>query len=62
MGEDMALTLQMVLNCRSFSYIDSPFYYYYSNPNSITKDFSELNLYNTFIQIVDNINVLLKVL
>lgn len=37
MGEDMVITIQLLLKSRSFAYVSVPFYNYYINPNSITK-------------------------
>ena len=61
MGEDMALILQMAFDFKSFSYIPKPFYFYYTNPTSITKEKSILKIYNSFRQTVDNVQLVLKV-
>ena len=60
MGEDMALTLQIILNCHVLAYLPQVFYYYYHNPSSITKKKTELNIFNSFNQVVENVNLIAK--
>lgn len=37
MGEDMALTMQLIYQCEKISYINKPYYFYYTNNNSISR-------------------------
>lgn len=57
MGEDMALCLQMMWYCNKISYIEQPYYYYYQNPESITKSQDRSCIIHRFEQGVANISI-----
>lgn len=59
MGEDMAITLQLLWNCNYLSYINEPLYYYYYNFNSITKKVSIESCEKRFNQIKGNTDIVL---
>lgn len=61
LGEDMAIVLQLTNGCKSISYIDSPYYYYYQNPNSITKTVSKEAVRDKYYQFNNNLKIVEKV-
>ena len=54
MGEDCVFCLQLVWNSKNITYVDKPYYYYYNNGMSITRDNSEENVLRKFQQSVAN--------
>ena len=60
MGEDMTMVCQLMYHCRKIEYIGMPFYNYYMNNGSITKDLSETNRVEYFKQVCENIKVVLS--
>ena len=58
MGEDIALCLQLIYYSKKISFIPKPFYYYYSNPNSISKEQSEKSIISRFKQACNNVFLL----
>ena len=62
MGEDMAITIQLLWNCESMSYISKPYYKYYYNPESITKKVTRENCINRFEQLSKNTDIVLNFL
>jgi len=54
MGEDMVLIIQLAYHCKVISYVKSYLYYYYSNPNSITRQVSSSAVITKFRQFLDN--------
>lgn len=55
MGEDLALTLQLVLYSNKISYISKPFYNYFENKESITNKPSINSIISRWKQYVNNI-------
>lgn len=59
MGEDMAIVSQLILNCNRLVYIPFSFYFYYVNPESITKKLSIQTILNNFEAIKSNTDIVL---
>lgn len=59
MGEDMGLTMQLVLKSSLFSYEPSTLYYYYLNPNSISQVLSEKAILNKYLQHNNNLRIVI---
>ena len=57
-GEDFALMFQLMYYAKSYSYVDEPLYYYYYNPQSITKDPGIDNYIKRMTQHRDNVELL----
>jgi len=57
MGEDMALTMQLIFYCDKISYLANALYFYYQNPSSITKSGLSENFMNRFIQACRNTKI-----
>ena len=62
MGEDMAIVFQVALRANRFSYIPIGYYYYFSNPVSITRVKNDVSIWNRFLQVYSNSMVVLDVL
>ena len=60
MGEDMAYVLQMMSTIKKISFIDKSMYYYFVNPNSITKCVDETKIEKNFIDICNNVQIVLR--
>jgi glycosyltransferase involved in cell wall biosynthesis len=60
MGEDMALTLQLIVNCRKIAYVAGSYYYYYQNPNSITHIQSKKYVLEKYHQLSENSKIVLN--
>ena len=59
MGEDAALIVQILWNAKRISYLPKPFYYYYLNQTSITKDVSDDNkIRQRFLQATANVKII----
>ena len=59
MGEDAALIVQILWNAKRISYLPEPFYYYYMNQTSITKDVSDDNkIRQRFLQASANVEII----
>lgn len=61
MGEDMVITLQMLLNGEKMSYVPQSLYNYYYNAGSITHSPSEQTRIKNFHQFKDNVDLLANV-
>lgn len=61
MGEDMAIIMQIVIKANRFSYVPQMLYYYYSNPNSITRIKDKKHLYKRFLQVYNNSVIVIDV-
>ena len=61
-GEDYALTIQLVLYAKKYGYIKNALYYYYQNPLSITKQQSYSAIKKQYIDINDNMSIITQVL
>ena len=57
MGEDMCLCLQLMKRCSSIGYIHK-YYYYYVNPNSISKTQTKEKILDKFNQYQRNVDIL----
>lgn len=57
MGEDMALCIQLVLNCDKISYVQEPFYYYYYNPTSISHKKGKLFYETKYEDFINNLSI-----
>lgn len=62
MGEDMTTTLQLLWNCHRLAYVPESFYYYYHNPNSITKKRTINDCLKNYSTLKANTDILLSVL
>lgn len=61
MGEDMVLTLQLVLNCQKMVYLQRVYYYYFQNPNSITHIQSKDYVVGKYKHLSDNSRIIFDV-
>lgn len=62
MGEDMVICFQSTFNCKKIAYIEFPYYKYYLNPSSITKSVNRASCIRRSNQLMENANVLLKII
>ncbi len=62
MGEDYVLCLQLVWNSSRMAYIDKPYYYYYTNEQSLTKSVSIDTIERRYYQSVGNADDILRFL
>lgn len=62
MGEDMVLTMQLLKNCTSVAYVSLPFYNYYINPESITKQPTIERCMRNYNQIKKNTGIIMDLL
>lgn len=62
MGEDMTLTIQLLYNCRTLSYLPEPFYYYFKNSNSITNINTKEACVKKYKQLSSNSKIVLNFL
>lgn len=60
MGEDMAITIQLLLNCKKMSYVHQQFYYYYSNDDSISRASSIDKRFRNYMQNKDNTEIVIS--
>ena len=60
MGEDMALTMQLILKTEKIAYIHEPLYYYYYNPQSITNNTSEESIVKKYLNLLHNSEIVIK--
>ena len=60
MGEDMALTTQLILKTEKITYIPEPLYYYYYNPQSITNNTSEESIVKKYLNLLHNSEIVIK--
>lgn len=60
MGEDMALTMQLILKTEKIAYISKPLYNYYYNPQSITNNTSEESIANKYLNLLHNSMIVIK--
>ena len=60
MGEDMATVLQLTWYCNRIAYINSQFYYYYyQNPDSITKSLDRIKVISNYYGLDRNVRIVL---
>lgn len=62
MGEDMVITVQLLLSCGSFSHIPGPYYNYRMNPQSTTKKITKESCLRRFRQLKANSDLLFEIL
>ena len=62
MGEDMAMSIQLITRCRHMAYIPEPLYSYYFNPESITKNNSLDSCVRKYQQLFENSKIVLDFL
>lgn len=60
MGEDLALTFQLLLRCNKVSYVDTPLYYYFQNPTSISNVKTKSSILKKYYQLCDNMAIMFK--
>ncbi len=60
MGEDMALTMQLILKTDNIAYISEPLYYYYHNPHSITNNTSEEAIIKKYFNLLHNSDIVIN--
>lgn len=58
MGEDMALSLQMLYYCERIAHINKPLYYYFYNEKSISNIKEEEASLRRFYQTLDNVRII----
>lgn len=56
-AEDMVLVTQLLYYCKNINYIDLPLYYYFKNPQSMTRIPTEKGIYNKFCQAIINFKI-----
>ena len=61
MGEDMVICMQLLLYSKKLSYVNKPYYYYFENATSITKQQSKEATIRRFQQSVANGSIILKI-
>lgn len=61
MGEDITLCLQLVSFCKKIYFIPKPYYYYFSNQDSISKHNTVESVISRFKQVCDNVSILEKI-
>lgn len=61
MGEDLALTLQLVINCKAISYIQEPLYKYFKNMDSISNKPSSSSVLARWRQQYENVRLVEEV-
>ena len=62
-GEDIVLTLQVLMKVNRVAYVAMPLYYYnYMNPDSITHVISEEEILKAYFQLKNNTEIVLSVL
>lgn len=61
MGEDMVLTIQMVLNAQRIAVVNKALYNYFYNPNSITKVQSECSRYKHWKDSAENAKTVISI-
>lgn len=59
MGEDMAMTFQLVRRCKRISYVQDFFYYYNVSTPSITRTLSKEAVWNNSLQLISNVDYVL---
>lgn len=59
MGEDMVMTIQLLWNCETLSYIKWAYYQYFFNPESITKVCTKDSCIRKFNQLLCNSDIVL---
>lgn len=62
MGEDMTITIQNLLNCKSIAFLRKPLYYYFQNPMSITHVNDRDSILNKFHQFFENSKIIVSIL
>lgn len=60
MGEDMCLIYQLLYYCKNISIVSDVHYYIYRNPKSITRIYTQENIYKNFLQCCDNCRLIEK--
>lgn len=60
MGEDMAITIQLLWNCKTLSYINKPYYQYFYNSESITKVCTRDSCISKFNQLSCNTTIVMN--
>lgn len=61
MGEDMLVCIQLLLNSNGVAYVNEPFYYYYTNPSSISKSKTIESIVYSFEQAKQNTDLMLSI-
>lgn len=62
MFEDRLFCIQLSYYSQNISFINKPLYYYYSNPTSICRVFTEEKCYSRYIQAKDNVDKIIAFL
>lgn len=62
MGEDMVIVLQLMVNCKTLSYLPAALYNYFNNHNSITKTSSREAVIRKYEQLASNANIVINYL
>ena len=59
MGEDLALTSQLLSKAKLISFVPRVFYFYYQNPNSLIHKSTESAILKKYTQLSDNTNIVI---
>lgn len=62
MGEDLAITIQLIFHSKKIKYLDAPLYYYFDNPTSITSQNTIEGCLRKFSQACNNVSIVEKTL
>ena len=62
MGEDLVLCVQLATLSPKIAYLEAPLYHYMFNPSSITKVKTEESIYNKYLQLKENTDIVLSYL
>lgn len=62
MGEDMVICIQSLFNCNTLAYVNAPYYKYFFNRFSITKNKNRELYIRKSSQLIDNSQILLRVI
>jgi glycosyltransferase involved in cell wall biosynthesis len=54
-GEDMSMVIQLTYGCKRIGYINSAYYFYFQNPESITKKVTFQSYKNRYVQFHNNL-------
>ena len=60
MGEDMVTCAQLILKCKKIAYLPQPLYYYFCNPESITKHLTTDTILRNFEALKTNTDIILS--
>lgn len=62
MGEDLVFCVQLADHSQRIAYVNAPLYHYMFNPSSITNERAEMRVYNKYLQMKENTDLVLAYL